>query len=482
MAGSVTSFNSYTFIYNWQINSLETRLHNPTKLNSPTFRSPIGARPATKWMLTVLNEDCKQTGPIVDSQQSLSVNLTRLVCSPEATPKVAAAVGGGLQLGQVNSVSGLQLGGLTLGQSGLNQANTEGQQLGAPTLQLRPGGGSYTPPARPPQLPLVHVPPPLAAVVPQKQKNNDDAEVIWVEASLTPSILVGSVTSPGSPASLGPTKLHSRPSNMKVTNVMHFQRFLPTAKVRGSMSVTFSCQIKVWSLDKPIHVPNELRTCIQLPSHFINFHLSKCMEEARQNDLFTDVTLVASGKEFKAHKVVLASQSQFFKTHFANRWTSSPTVLGYAAGDRVEMTDVPADVMEAILSYMYTGKVADIGKTAYQLLPVAEEYGLVDLRKMCERTLANSLTNTTVISTLIHASAHNAPDLKKACMEFIVSNTAAVKQSEGWGKLKETQMYRDLWVELLENIVEKHSTVNTAVMSDTHAPQLKFATPPRLIY
>ena len=74
---------------------------------------------------------------------------------------------------------------------------------------------------------------------------------------------------------------------------------------------------------------------------------------------------------------------------------------------------------------------------------------------------------------LIHASTHNAPDLKKACMEFIVSNTAAVKQSEGWGKLKETQMYRDLWMELLENIAEKHSAVNTAVMSDTHAPQLK---------
>ena len=93
---------------------------------------------------------------------------------------------------------------------------------------------------------------------------------------------------------------------------MHFQRFLPTAKIRGSKSVTISCQIKVWSLDKPIHVPNELR--IQLPcTTFHNFHLSKCMEEARQNDLFTDVTQVASGKEFKAHKVVLASQSQFLR-------------------------------------------------------------------------------------------------------------------------------------------------------------------------
>ena len=38
------------------------------------------------------------------------------------------------------------------------------------------------------------------------------------------------------------------------------------------------------------------------------FNLSKVMDEARRSDLFTDVTLVvADGKEFKAHKAVLAS-------------------------------------------------------------------------------------------------------------------------------------------------------------------------------
>ena len=59
-----------------------------------------------------------------------------------------------------------------------------------------------------------------------------------------------------------------------------------------------------------------------------DFDLGKRMEEARQNGLFTDVTLVADGKEFK---VVLASQSQFFKTlMFASRWSGS-------AGDKVEM-------------------------------------------------------------------------------------------------------------------------------------------------
>ena len=54
-----------------------------------------------------------------------------------------------------------------------------------------------------------------------------------------------------------------------------------------------------------------------LPTNKSNFSLSRLMEEARRNNLFTDITLVADGKEFKAHEVILASHSQFFKTYFS---------------------------------------------------------------------------------------------------------------------------------------------------------------------
>ena len=439
MAGSETSFNSYTFTYNWKVNDLKTRLHNPIKLSSPTFSSPSGVKPATKWMLTIFNGDRMQAPPILVGQQYLSAELTRLACCAKATPLLGAtsSAGGVLQIGSAAPV----------------------QQLGFGIGGLRLG------------------PPPTLSNTPelQKQKDDDDEDV-WVEANLTPSILTRSMAGVEvcTRTFQEPTKLRlykPKPAGILPlqdtggTNVITFNRFLRMSKINGSKSVSFSCQIKVWSLDKPIHVANEL-----LPSpdttnadKLSDFSLSRFMEEARQNSLFTDVTLVADGKEFKAHKVVLASQSQFYKTRFSSRWTD-PRTIGYT-GDRVEMTDVPAVIMEAILSYMYTGKVANVGKIAYQLLPVAEEYGLVGLREMCEEALIKSLTSNTVISMLIHAAAHNAPDLKKACMEFIVSNTASVRQSEWWGKLKETQAYRDLWMELLENIAEKHSTANTTGMS-----------------
>lgn len=242
-----------------------------------------------------------------------------------------------------------------------------------------------------------------------------------------------------SSVSQGPTKLciSSKNSDAGGPSAITFKQFLPLSKIQDSQSMTFECEIKVSSEEPPP----------------INFSLSKLMEEARQNDLFTDVTLVADGKEYKAHKVVLASQSQFFETRFSGRWVSPA-----AEGDKVEMTDVPAVSMEAILSYVYTGKVANIGTVAYQLLPIAEEYGVVGLRKMCEADLIQSLTSKTVINMLIHATDNNAPDLKKACMEFIVSNIDAVRQSEGWDKLKKDQTHHDLWVELLENIVEDHCT------------------------
>ena len=116
------------------------------------------------------------------------------------------------------------------------------------------------------------------------------------------------------------------------------------------------------------------------------------MEEARQNDLFTDVVLVADGKEYKAHKVVLASQSQFFSSRFSERWVS-PKADSSSGDERVNLTDVPAVIMEAMLAYMYTGMVENIGSVAHQLLPATDEYGLVGLRQLCEEELIQLLTS-----------------------------------------------------------------------------------------
>ena len=104
-----------------------------------------------------------------------------------------------------------------------------------------------------------------------------DGEDIWVEASLKLPMIITRKNSKlfsrslsgAKYASQGPTKLPesaTEPSNRLVIilcqdkgglNVLSFNYFLATSKIRNSESVMFECVIKVWSLDKPIHMTKD---------------------------------------------------------------------------------------------------------------------------------------------------------------------------------------------------------------------------------
>ena len=205
----------------------------------------------------------------------------------------------------------------------------------------------------------------------------DNSKAVWVEAiiRLQSSNFDHLTEFEPTPFSQGPAELST-----SANNEMTFEHCLPLSKVQDSQSIVMKCEIKVWApkaQPPPTNKPN-----------------LRFMEEARRNNLFTDVVLVANGKEYKAHKVVLASHSQFFSSCFSGRWVS-PKADGSSGGDeRVNLTDVPAVIMEAMLAYMYTGMVENIGSVAHQLLPAAEEYGLVGLRQLCEEELIQSLTSS----------------------------------------------------------------------------------------
>ena len=373
-----TSFDSYTFSYQWTINHLGARLSHPDELKSPEFCCPGGARPATKWRIVLFIEQDAQSSTVADTEDSaeeyVSLRLNRVI--------------------QLQPNDGL----MTLGQSRGSRRHS-------------------------------------AYMTAQVQAPEEPE--IWVEAQLkTPKIVNRKKRETGDYQSKGPVRVsnsttpNATPSgrnNVKVNNEVHavtFNHCLATSKLRDSLCVTFDCEIQVWLLDKPVHVYRE-HDMIKVPK----FNLGKLMEENRRKNLFTDVTLVAADKkEFRAHKAILAAQSDFFKTRFSSRWQDQ------RKGDKVELTDVPGNVMEVMLSYMYTGEVAAIEEVAISVLPFAEEYGLEGLRKMCEQSLAESLTSDNAVDFLINASTHNALYLKKVCANYISSNPISLRKNEGLQK------------------------------------------------
>ena len=235
------------------------------------------------------------------------------------------------------------------------------------------------------------------------------------------------------------------PQTVRMSCCSYFTGYIPINELctyQNGDDLILHYHIYVYQLEKPTHSVTVAQ--VKAPE----FDISKVLEDARHNDRYTDVTLVTEGKEFKAHRLVLASQSPFFETRLEKRWTDQ-------GGTKIEMTDVSADIMDAILAYMYTGKVVNIDKTAYNLLPKAEQYQLEGLKVTCEEVLSKTLTAQTVIDYLILADTHNAQNLRQSCLSFIAGNITEVKKSSDWSAEKiKLGPNKNLWTEVLEYIVK----------------------------
>ena len=165
-----------------------------------------------------------------------------------------------------------------------------------------------------------------------------------------------------------------------------------------------------------------------------------------QGDLFADVTITCGGKEFKAHKVILASQSPVFKKMFEIERSGV-----------IEVPDITPAVMFYLLSYLYTGTAPHVDTLARELLNVANQYELPRLLSICETTLMSNITANSVLKILILAESYQAKTLKKACLGFIKCNFAIIYELDSWKELKASATHQNLALEVLENNQQAYS-------------------------
>ncbi len=184
---------------------------------------------------------------------------------------------------------------------------------------------------------------------------------------------------------------------------------------------------------------------IQSPNYFVvdvpsipTFDLPKALNDSRLNGIFTDVTLACGSSEFKVHRLVLASQSAFFKTRFEERWETEDK--------KVDMSDLTPQVLEAIISYVYTGACTDIDDIALDLFIAADKYQLPTLKAACEHSMLRTLSVDNAVQYLRLASSVSAERLQEQIMKFLLSNHA-VRQSQ---QRAELDKYDPLRVEILE--------------------------------
>ena len=108
-------------------------------------------------------------------------------------------------------------------------------------------------------------------------------------------------------------------------------------------------------------------------SNQVQFKVPDCRLSDDLGQLFesqrsSDVTLSVGGREFQAHKALLAARSPVFAAMFEHE-------MEERKHNRVDITDVDHEVLREMLRFIYTGKTNNLEKMADDLLAAADKVG-----------------------------------------------------------------------------------------------------------
>ncbi|KAH8358947.1 hypothetical protein KR093_003435 [Drosophila rubida] len=196
-------------------------------------------------------------------------------------------------------------------------------------------------------------------------------------------------------------------------------------------------------------------------SNIVQFKVPECklsedLGNLFDNEKFSDVTLSVGGREFQAHKAILAARSDVFAAMFEHEMEERKL-------NRVAITDVDHEVLKEMLRFIYTGKASNLEKMADDLLAAADkvsstevpckfeiynihfiynlQYALEKLKVMCEEALCVNLSVETAAETLILADLHSADQLKAQTIDFINTHATDVMETSGWQNMITTHSH-----------------------------------------
>ncbi|XP_052769658.1 BTB/POZ domain-containing protein 9-like [Mya arenaria] len=180
---------------------------------------------------------------------------------------------------------------------------------------------------------------------------------------------------------------------------------------------------------------NHMRLTGSQPSGLIDHvsSLSTNLGDLIDNSEYSDITLVVEERQFPAHKVILAARSEYFRAMlFGGLMESQPGT------SEIRLQDTSAKAFEALLKYMYTGKMNLLEVKEEHLLDIlgmAHRYGFTELESSISDYLKAILNirNVCLIYDLAHIySLHSLCDV---CKDFMDRNATQILHSEAFLQL-----------------------------------------------
>ncbi|EFX84061.1 hypothetical protein DAPPUDRAFT_23177, partial [Daphnia pulex] len=169
---------------------------------------------------------------------------------------------------------------------------------------------------------------------------------------------------------------------------------------------------------------------------------------------FSDIVFNVRGRQFKAHKNILATRSKFFNAMFEHPTKENLTNL-------IEVEDVEPAVFHEILRFIYTGKVSEstMGKMCVGILAATDKYLLDQLKMECETHIIHRMSVENCLELLLNTHEHHpAFHLRQYAVEFFRNFSSKVMATKDWEKAKKDDPEKCFSV--LQDLVKSLCLVN----------------------
>ncbi|XP_046632054.1 speckle-type POZ protein-like [Daphnia pulicaria] len=246
--------------------------------------------------------------------------------------------------------------------------------------------------------------------------------------------------------------MSSKPDVYEVPFKLTKEEILNSNCQQANGSLTFYCEILSY-FNAGSTVMDEAETAHPLPFN-CSCQLIDQLEELFDGMLFSDFTFNVRGREFQAHKCILATRSRVFAAMFQHPTKENLSSL-------VVIEDTEPDVFYELLRFIYTGRVPldKMNKLASGLLVAADKYLLDQLKAECENHLHCHMSVDNCFELLLIDQQYPADQFREEAIKFFRRHPVEVMATDGWKKMKEEnpRLLCDMQEIYIQDLSKAHS-------------------------
>ena len=112
--------------------------------------------------------------------------------------------------------------------------------------------------------------------------------------------------------------------------------------------------------------------------------------------------------------------------------------MAEAKSGEVKIDDFEAEVIEAMIYFIYNEEIQEKSKITTNLLRAADKYNIGDLVEFCIEHIKSNFSLDSVLDTLVLAHLMDEKELFDAASDFVKENIGSVVKTNDWKELQET--------------------------------------------